>query len=332
MKRGTSGLSQIVGVYKEPGISSHDVVNRCRSIFSERRVGHAGTLDPSAQGVLLVCIGPATRLNPYLMAQDKKYRFKVCFGSATDTDDAQGLVIEQKPIPEILFDSDYAKTEVQALVGKHLQIPPAYSAIKVNGERAYAAARKGDAVRLEPREIEIFECSLRNIEAEGTRHLSWEIDARVSKGTYIRSIARDLGIKLGTCAHVTRLERTASGGVDMNQCARLSQLEQAPESFLIDPVPLLGYKTLEIKERFVTLIKNGAALEHNMFESMSENTKDQTKAATGILVGECDLEHDELFSIVAKNELLAIYGYDQVTHSLKPKCVFSTGVLRGSSY
>ena len=149
-KRTSSGLSRVIGIDKPVGMSSHDVVNKVRRLYNERRVGHTGTLDPLASGVLTVCVGPATRLNHYLVDYDKTYRMAVELGSATATDDREGQVIARGQIKDEFFDPSFAVSKISSLVGTCNQIPPAYSAIKVQGQRAYAAARSGNVIDLEP--------------------------------------------------------------------------------------------------------------------------------------------------------------------------------------
>ena len=125
VKRGLSGLSLVVGVNEPAGMSSHDVVNRCRSIFGERRVGHTGTLDPMATGVLPICVGPATRLGAYLTGHDKRYRVSIAFGAGTDTDDAAGTVVRTGEVPDRVLDPEFAAAFVASLVGRRKQMPPA---------------------------------------------------------------------------------------------------------------------------------------------------------------------------------------------------------------
>ena len=230
-KRGTSGLSLVVGINKPQGMSSHDVVNRCRRIFNERRVGHTGTLDPQATGALAICVGPATRLENYFVGHDKIYQFRVAFGKSTETDDAEGEIIREMPVPEEVLDKEYAQKYLQTLVGKHMQMPPVYSAIKVNGKRAYAQARAGKVIELQPRAIEIYSIKLLGvgtnlndqlpfeklpgaideIPEEDACYPYWDIEVSVSKGTYIRSLARDIGTGMKTCAYVSRLHRVQAG-------------------------------------------------------------------------------------------------------------------------
>ena len=194
MKRGQSGLSLLVAVNKPSGMSSHDVVNTCRRIFEEKRVGHTGTLDPLTTGLLPICIGPATKLDRFLTGHDKRYIARIGFGYETTTDDLAGSVTVRGELQPHLLDGRYAQTFVENLRGSHEQLPPQYSAIKVNGQRAYDAARKGDHVDLEFRTIQIHEARLLGVqEDEESGLLCWDVEFFVSKGTYIRSLARDIG-------------------------------------------------------------------------------------------------------------------------------------------
>lgn len=241
MKRNASGISCLLALDKPRGLSSHDVVNRVRRILGERRVGHAGTLDPDASGVLVVGVGPATRLLGMLTLDDKRYAARIAFGSETDTDDAEGTVIRTAEVPARLREEAVAQVVVQSLEGSFDQVPPAYSAISVDGKRAYDRARSGEAVELAARHVTVYEARLRNV--EDGEPLVWTCDFRVSKGTYIRSIARDLGRSMGTAAHLCGLQRTASGPIDIRQCLTIEELEQlGPERVnerAIDPVAAL---------------------------------------------------------------------------------------------
>ena len=219
MKRGQSGICCIVGIDKQQGMSSHDVVNAVRRVFGERRVGHTGTLDPLATGALAVCVGPATRLDAYMTAHDKTYEVRISFGASTDTDDAEGTVVRTEPVPPEVCDAAFASDHVRSLVGHHRQIPPAYSAIKRGGVKACDAARSGNIIQLEPRDIQIYEAELIGLELDpDAPQLYWDVRLSVSKGTYIRSIARDVGISLGTVAHVDRLRRIDADNLDVEDC------------------------------------------------------------------------------------------------------------------
>lgn len=245
MRRGTSGISCLIAVDKPVGLTSHDVVDRVRRSLSERRVGHAGTLDPAASGVLIVGVGQATRLLGLLTLEDKRYEARIAFGTQTTTDDAEGEVVRSAPVPERLGEEAVAAAVVASLVGPCDQVPPAFSAISVDGRRAYERARSGDEVELPVRQVTIHEARLVGIAS--TDPLCWDCDLLVSKGTYVRSIARDLGQSLGTVAHLAGLVRTASGPVSRGDCLELSRLEQEGPAALgaatLDPTQVLGLVT-----------------------------------------------------------------------------------------
>ena len=230
MKRGTTDLCLVLAVDKPSGMTSHDVVSRARRIFGEKRIGHTGTLDPLASGVLPLCVGPATRLDQFLTGHDKSYVVSVVFGAATDTDDCDGGVIRTGVVPDEVFDPFFASVFVGGLVGKSKQLPPVYSAIKVGGTKACDAARKGRVIDLAPRDIEVYSAELLGIGgADGTEPARWDIAFKVSKGTYIRALARDIGNSLGCPAHVGALRRTAAGAIGIADCVTLEVLEEMGE-------------------------------------------------------------------------------------------------------
>ena len=243
MRRGASGINAIIAVDKPIGPSSHDVVARVRRDVGEGRVGHAGTLDPLASGVLVVGIGQGARLLGRLTLGTKSYRARIRFGSETTTDDAEGEETRRAPIPDRLRERAFAERAVASLVGDFDQVPPAYSAISKGGRRAYQAARSGEYVELEPRHVRVIEASLVSLDDVGET-VDWVVDLTVSKGCYIRSIARDLGRKLGSAAHLEGLVRTASGAVGRELCLSLDELDERGANAVLDheldPVELLG--------------------------------------------------------------------------------------------
>lgn len=246
MRRGPSAVNALLAVDKPLGLTSHDVVSRVRRALGEKRVGHAGTLDPAASGVLVVGVGQATKLLGLLTLDRKSYRARIEFGTRTDTDDAEGEIIERADVPRELLDAAFAASKVVGLEGEQDQVPPAYSAISVGGKRAYAMAREGKAVELEARRIKVNKAQLIGIEGEGTPEspLVWECDFDVSKGTYIRSLARDLGRSLGTCAHLCGLVRTSAGSIGLADCVELDELAERGGGLvaerMLDPVACLG--------------------------------------------------------------------------------------------
>lgn len=210
-------------VDKPVGMTSHDVVKVIRQGTGIRRAGHTGTLDPRASGVLVVLIGPAVRLSEFLSASDKRYQAIVRFGMATDTYDTEGKQVGETKSVDHLAEEDFQNL-LREYEGKIAQVPPAHSAIKVNGEKAYNLARRGEDVELEPRMIDVYNLEL----------LEWAppeavIDVYASSGTYVRSLANDLGNDLEVGAHLTGLRRTKNGQFTLRDAVRLQDLEEAFE-------------------------------------------------------------------------------------------------------
>lgn len=259
MRRGTSGISCLLAIDKPLGLSSHDVVNRVRRILGERRVGHAGTLDPAASGVLVVGVGQATRLLGMLTLDDKRYEARISFGTETSTDDAEGEVTRTADVPSRLSDPAVAAAVVASLVGPCDQVPPAYSAISVDGRRAYDRARSGERVELPVRHVTIHEASLEDIDT--TDGLVWTCSLHVSKGTYVRSIARDLGRSMGTAAHLCGLRRISSGPIGQGECLTLDELEHMsiPEVLAraLDPADALSLPLRPLSEADLADVRCG---------------------------------------------------------------------------
>ena len=212
-------------VDKVPGPTSFDVVRAMQPIFGGRKVGHAGSLDPFASGVLVILVGRATKLSNALLNADKSYRATVKLGDATDTLDRTGKVIESKPIPEL------TRAQVEAAVnsfqGTWNQTPPMYSAKKIQGVRLYTLARKSIEVRRLPIPVELYRMELLTFEPP---YLTFEVEC--SKGTYIRSLAEDLGKRLGTVAHLAELRRLSCGPFKLEEAVTLEKIVQAPENEL----------------------------------------------------------------------------------------------------
>lgn len=321
MKRGASGLSGILAIDKPSLMTSHDVVNRVRRLTGERRVGHAGTLDPLATGLLLVAVGSATRLSNYLTGHDKAYRARIVFGAFADTDDAQGRVVSYggcgAPGTGLeSLDGVDPQTVLAGIEGACEQMPPAYSAIKKNGVTAYKAAREGRKLELEARPVEIYRAAF---VAAGTAHASlddgaggrfeaelpyWDVDFRVSKGTYIRSIARDLGLKLGCGAYLGALRRTAIADMSLADAHALDELEALARAGSplpwADPAGLLGFPVLQLDESQVKDVSNGRDLRGAAAQAVSR------------------------VSCVAGDRLLAVYEREK--SRLKPATVIPGGV------
>ncbi len=212
-------MNGILNLHKPSGWTSHDVVARVRRLLKIKRVGHAGTLDPMATGVLLVCVGQATRVAEYLMASPKSYRARVQLGVVTDTCDAEGAVMATAPVPD--FTPEDLRRAMARFVGAIQQTPPAYSAIKQDGVPLYRRARRGEVVEPPPRPVTIHRIELLNWQ---TPFLEIAVDC--DPGTYIRSLARDVGEVLGCGATLAALVRTQSGAFTLDQALTLDALAE----------------------------------------------------------------------------------------------------------
>lgn len=211
-------LDGVLLVDKPTDHTSHDVIARLRGKLKMKRIGHAGTLDPMATGVLVVLVGKATRASQYLMSLDKEYSGTIKLGAVTNTQDAEGEVLETRPVPPLT--EAEVRAMAQSFVGDQYQTPPMFSAIKIDGVPLYKLARKGEEIEREPRFVRVSSFEI-------TRWDSPEIDfvLRCSKGTYVRTVAHDLGNKLGCGGHLSSLRRTATGKFIVAQCLTLDQIQ-----------------------------------------------------------------------------------------------------------
>ena len=217
----------ILLVDKPQGITSHDVVDKIRRLYGTRRVGHAGTLDPMATGLLIILVGKATKASQYLMSQEKEYIGQATLGTTTDSQDADGEITETKPVPEI--SEQQIKDVLKSMLGDQHQIPPMHSAKKVGGKKLYELARKGIEIEREPRFIRI---NLFNLEGWSSPNIQFRVQC--TKGTYVRTLAFDIGHKLGPGAHLSMLRRTSSGNLHVDKAYTLMQLGAMSKQQLID--------------------------------------------------------------------------------------------------
>jgi tRNA pseudouridine55 synthase len=199
-------------------MTSHDVVAIARRALNTKKIGHCGTLDPMATGVLVMLIGKATRISQYLMSVDKVYEGEATLGVVTDSQDAEGEVMSTQPVPELT--EARVREVMKGFLGDQYQIPPMHSAIKIGGVPLYKLARKGEEVEREPRFIRIAAFNLLSF---ATPKITF--DLHCTKGTYVRTVAADLGQKLGCGAHLSALRRTGSGKFTIGQCLPLEQIE-----------------------------------------------------------------------------------------------------------
>ncbi len=223
-------MNGVVNVYKEPGFTSHDVIAVLRGMLRTHRIGHTGTLDPDAEGVLPVCVGKATKAADMIMGSEKRYRAVMAFGSETATQDASGSVTKTY---EYEFDEERVRNVCASFVGTFEQVPPMYSAVKVGGMKLYELARMGMEVERRPRAVTVYELKVLSASPEEA-----EIEVLCSKGAYIRTLCEDIGRRLGYGAHLKTLKRTASGVFTAETSHTLAEIktllgEGRPEAFLI---------------------------------------------------------------------------------------------------
>jgi tRNA pseudouridine55 synthase len=237
------GPSGLVVVDKPGGWTSFDVVARIRRLAGTRRVGHAGTLDPMATGVLVVGVGKATRLLGHLALTGKVYRATMRLGETTSTDDAEGELVATAPAGGL--DERAVLAALEAFRGQITQVPPQISAIKVDGKRSYARARAGETVELAARTVSVSRLDLEEVR-RGAATLDLDLEIACSSGTYIRSIARDLGAALGVGGHLTALRRTAVGPYGIDTARTLEQLVENLELLPLDQAVALGFPRLDV--------------------------------------------------------------------------------------
>lgn len=241
-----------LNVYKPKGKTSHDVVAILRRVTKIKQIGHTGTLDPFAEGVLPICIGKATRLIEYLN-DDKAYIGTVQLGKSTTTYDLEGETVD---VSDKTPDLEEIENELNNFRGDIEQLPPIYSAIKVNGKKLYEYARKGEEVEIKPRSVNISDLKILNYDKEN-RIL--ELYIKCSKGTYIRSIAHDLGKNLGCFGHLIKLVRVKAGDFEVENSIKLEDLAdiETVQKHLIYPLEKLDYQTYELNTKELELVSHG---------------------------------------------------------------------------
>lgn len=260
-------INGVINVYKEKGFTSHDVVAKLRGILKTKKIGHTGTLDPDAEGVLPICIGNATKLCDLIMEKHKTYEAELVLGVATDTEDMTGNVIK-KYDGIINIDKKQLEDVINSFVGEYMQIPPMYSAIKVNGKRLYEMAREGLEIERKPRNVHIYGIDILDISSSVIK-----LVVNCGKGTYIRSLCRDIGEKLGVYGCMGYLLRTKTGIFELEESYRLSELQNICDSgklfssdILIPTDEILcDYPKVHIIDKYEKLLKNGNPLSVEMF-------------------------------------------------------------------
>lgn len=237
-------LNGIILINKEKGCTSHDVVNKVKHIFHEK-VGHTGTLDPNATGLLPILIGQGTKLSYYLINHDKEYEVTLKLGIKTDTADSGGNIIDEQDVDTSILEEEKVAKVLSSFIGKQEQIPPIYSAIKVNGKKLYEYARKNIEVEIKPREIEIYDIKLNEIDKEN-KIIKFTVEC--SKGTYIRSLCEDIAKRMGTIGYMKELNRTKVGIFEISDSIKMGELENNK-----DDKDFLKKHIISIEDLFIKL-------------------------------------------------------------------------------
>ena len=275
-------MDGILNVLKPPGMTSFDVIAHLRGLLGTRKIGHAGTLDPLAVGVLPVCVGRATRAIEFLMDKDKVYRAELTLGIITDTQDSSGKVLSSG---EAECTDEEIEAAVSSFVGKYLQLPPMYSALKVDGKRLYELARDGIEIEREQREVEVYSAQVLTIDRiEGIKVL---LDVHCSKGTYIRTLCADIGEQLGCGGHMSFLLRKRAGPFDISEAHTLEELSELQKDGTIQAV-MLGvemvfnrFPCFSLDENSEKKFRNGMSIPLPENSNSSDNSHIRVFSTTG---------------------------------------------------
>ena len=308
--RDTSGeRSGLMLVNKEAGITSHDAVDIFRRRAKMRRVGHTGTLDPMATGLLVLCLGKATRLQSYLMATEKVYEGTIRFGWATDSYDATGARVGDET--DAVLSAEQIEAVLPKFTGEIDQVPPSYSAKKVDGVRSYELARKGEAAVLEPRKVTVKEFTLVALEWPRAR-----FRIRCSPGTYVRSLAHDLGQLLGVPAHLDSLVRTATGSLSVADAMPTTVMRDAdPEAIFAEP----HFRSMSLIDLPIPGVMIDSSQERKLQNGQNLIVKPDIELAEGVQVA-AHLIEGELIAICT---VLRVIRPDGGPVELQPKVVLA---------
>lgn len=304
----------LINIYKEQGFTSNDVVAKLRGILKQKKIGHTGTLDPDATGVLVVCLGTGTKLVEMLTDHDKEYIAVCKLGVSTDTQDMSGTVLAES---EVNVTKQELHEAVQAFVGDYDQIPPMYSAIKQNGKKLYELAREGIEVERKPRKIHIGAITIlddSNLEKDHT----FVMEIKCSKGTYIRTLCNDIGERLGCGAAMANLMRTRVGAFALDTAVKLSQVEEMRDNGTLDSIiesPEYIFRDLDaihVKDSCRALLENGNSFrKDNVINEDPDGVNDKDYAKEMFSDG-------NMFRVYAEDDtFFGIYKYDARTRQFK---------------
>ena len=299
-------IDGIINVYKESGYTSFDVVAKLRGILKQKKIGHTGTLDPMAEGVLMVCLGKGTKLVDMITSGSKEYEATMRLGISTDTEDITGEILSKADVPEDLSKEQIIRV-IESYIGEYNQIPPMYSAIKKDGKKLYEYARSGVTIEREPRLVEIF--SIEDIQVN-IPDISFKVHC--SKGTYIRSLCRDIGEKLGVGGTLTGLTRSEVHGFLLKDSLKLSQIEKLRDESKLEehilPVDALlkHYTGYRIKKDFSKYLYNGNKLYLNQLTKLDAGIQPET----------------DIIRVYDNYDFIALYEYNKTENNYKPYKMF----------
>ena len=294
--------SGIINVYKEKGFTSFDVVAKLRGILKTKKIGHTGTLDPDAEGVLPVCIGRATKVCDILTDKDKVYEAVMLLGVETDTQDTSGEVLKELPVK---VSEDAVKEAILSFVGEYAQVPPMYSALKVNGKKLYELAREGKTVERKARNVQIFSIEILEIDLPRVR-----MSVHCSKGTYIRTLCHDVGQKLGCGGCMDKLLRTKVGVFKLADTLKLAEIDELAKAGLVEDRIISvdelfeDYSKVWMKQEFDVVVHNGNRIKKRMFEEKLSSNAERLRV------------YD------SRGEFIGIYEYSEERSDFKPVKMF----------
>lgn len=278
-------MDGIIVINKPKNYTSHDIVRKVKKILN-KKVGHTGTLDPNATGVLPLLIGKGTELSKYLINHNKTYEAVLQLGEKRDTGDCEGNILDSKPVQIECLDKAKIQNIFQSLIGKQQQIPPIYSAIKINGKKLYEYARKGEKIEIQPREIEIYSLELININTEKKQI---EFRVKCSKGTYIRTLCENIAEKLKTVGYMKELKRTQVGEFELKDAITIEELEnlvnknEDNKNFITIENYFKNAPSITLDEKRMKLFLNGVKLTFNTDDGIYKIYYNKSFVGTGIV-------------------------------------------------
>ena len=297
-------MNGMINVYKEKGFTSHDVVAKLRGILHQKKIGHTGTLDPDATGVLPVCLGHATKLCDLLTEKDKTYEAVLKLGVETDTQDLTGNVLKELPVE---CSQEEMKQVIGSFVGDYQQIPPMYSALKVNGKKLYELAREGKVIERKPRLVKIHNIQIQNVDWQ-EKEIKFEVTC--SKGTYIRTLCHDIGEKLGCGGAMKSLVRTRVSRFEIKDSLTLSEIELLAKEGKIEE-KILAVDEFFINNPAIYMKEDGDRLVYNGNSFMKKNIKRYEEG-----IGEWIRVYD------SKGMFIGIYQLEEAEQKYKPVKMF----------